>query len=218
MTLRYAELDAAGDFVADVEVDDRTCDCCQTAAVPIPGGVAVFFRDRSQTEIRDISVGRRIDGVWEAPKTVWPDGWEIAGCPVNGPAADAAGERVVLAWFTAARGRSAVRVAFSDDAAASFHPPVTISLDNPLGRVDVALVENDAVVAWLEQDGDETWIRLQRVYANGGLGRIRSIAQTVPDRASGFPRFVPAGPDTLVVAWTHVEGRQTRLRTALVPL
>ena len=73
------------------------------------------------------------------PATAVSDGWMIAGCPVNGPALDADGERVALAWFTAAGEAPRVQLAFSTDGGATFEEARTIDADAPAGRVDVVL-------------------------------------------------------------------------------
>src|SRR5690606_11989065 len=110
MTVRYAVMHngipgrLAGDAAAstpaqsagsEVVLDDRACDCCQTAVAMTSRGPLIAYRDRSQDEIRDISVTRFIDGAWTEPRTLHEDNWQIDACPVNGPQADAVGDDVV---------------------------------------------------------------------------------------------------------------------------
>lgn len=101
-----------GQVGAETRLDDRACDCCQTAVAMTSNGPIVTYRDRSPDEIRDIYVVRRVNGSWTAPAPVHADGWKIAACPVNGPAIAAKAERVALAWFTAANDSARVKVAF----------------------------------------------------------------------------------------------------------
>ena len=54
------------------------------------------------------------DGAWQDAVAAGADGWHIEGCPVNGPAIAAAGERVAVAWFTAAGDAPRVRFARVD--------------------------------------------------------------------------------------------------------
>jgi hypothetical protein len=54
MTLRFASYDANWKQTADVEVDHRVCECCQTTAVVTSDGVLTAFRDRDEQEVRDI--------------------------------------------------------------------------------------------------------------------------------------------------------------------
>ncbi len=72
----------------------------------------------------------------DSPKPVSGDGWEIDGCPVNGPVVAARGDHAALAWFTGAGGVPAVKIAFSDDQGTSFGPAQQIDLGGPAGRVD----------------------------------------------------------------------------------
>ena len=85
MTLRTGEVAMDGKVSNEGILDSRTCDCCQTTAAITANGPVVLYRDRSENEIRDISIVRQIDGEWTEPKAVHHDNWKINGCPVNGP-------------------------------------------------------------------------------------------------------------------------------------
>src|SRR5207249_11724715 len=126
MSIRYATVDARGTIRSDVVLDGRTCECCTTGMAMAKNGPVIVYRDRSAEEIRDIAVVRKAANGWTAPRLAHMDGWKIAGCPVNGPQADAVGNRVVVGWFTAAREQGHAFVAFSDDAAATFAAPIRI--------------------------------------------------------------------------------------------
>ncbi|MEX0914635.1 MAG: sialidase family protein, partial [Wenzhouxiangellaceae bacterium] len=85
MTLRTATIAADGSVGPDRALDERVCDCCQTASARTALGPIVAYRDRSEDEIRDIAVVRRTADGWTEPRLVHADGWKIGGCPVNGP-------------------------------------------------------------------------------------------------------------------------------------
>lgn len=184
-------------------IDNRTCDCCQTDAALATNGPVVAYRDRSDTELRDIHVMRRVNGAWSAPVAVHADGWQIEGCPVNGPAIAARGDRVAVAWFTGAHPRERVSLAFSEDGGESFGPPLPVDEGRPLGRVDLVLdAEGNALVSWMERDdGDSARVLLRRVQEDGTRSRALEVTRTAAARASGFPRMVPVG-DELMLAWT----------------
>ena len=55
MTLRGAIVTKDGEITQDVLLDQRTCECCNTAATITANGPVVVYRDRSQDEIRDIA-------------------------------------------------------------------------------------------------------------------------------------------------------------------
>lgn len=208
---------------AEVIVDGRVCDCCQTGVAMTSAGPVVVYRDRSPDEIRDMYIVRREDGGrgatkrWTAPRPVHDDGWKIAACPVNGPSIDARERDVAVAWFTAAHDTARVRVAFSRDAGATFAPPVQVDGGRPAGRVDLVMTpERDALVSWVERiGGDTAAVRVRRVSRGGRMGGAVTIATSSSARASGFPRMVIAGKDA-IFAWT-VPGRPSQVRVARMP-
>jgi hypothetical protein len=77
---------AVDSTVGETVLDPRTCDCCQTDVARVGEDLVAVYRGRSDTEIRDVQVVRRVDGRWGAPRAVHDDGWRIDACPVNGPA------------------------------------------------------------------------------------------------------------------------------------
>ena len=215
MTLRAVALD--GDLARHwkKEVDGLVCDCCQTdVAISASGPIAVY-RNRTEEEVRDIYVTRFLGGEWLPGVAVADDGWTIAGCPVNGPAVDAAMDDVVVAWFTAADGDSKVRLARSSDNGASFGAPLDIAADRPVGRVDVALLaDGSALVSWLESASNGAGeIRVRRATHQGVLGPALTVANTDAGRMSGFPQMVLSG-NVVVFAWTDVADGVTSVHTA----
>lgn len=214
MTLRYTTVAADGSLGEEQVLDERICDCCQTALAHAASGPVVVYRDRTPDEIRDIYVTRLVDGKWTEGKPVHDDGWNIAACPVNGPSVTAEGERVAVAWFTAARDTARVRVAFSDDAGASFGAPVRVDAGNPTGRVDVEMLPGGgALVSWIERtEGSGAEVRARYVAPGGAMGEPMLLASSSAERASGFPRMVRSG-ERVVFAWTE-PGEPSRIRTA----
>jgi len=195
------------------ELDPRVCDCCQTAAVRTPRGVLVVYRNRSHDEVRDIWAVRYEGGRWSAPTAVTRDGWKIDGCPVNGPALDARGESVALAWFAAPKDEPRAFVALSADSGASFGEPVRVDLGKPLGRVDVVMLEDgSALVSWLEQQPEGARVLARRVAPGGAPDPPVVIAASSAARSSGFPRLTGT-PSGVIAAWTDA-GSPSRVRTA----
>ena len=67
MTLRTAEVDSAGNISQSALLDQRVCDCCQTAAVSTSGATVIAYRNRTEDEIRDIAIMRRDAQGWSEP-------------------------------------------------------------------------------------------------------------------------------------------------------
>lgn len=217
MTLRSARMDEQGALHDEVELDGRVCDCCQTAAATTADGPVIAYRDRDPSEIRDISVVRLRDRSWTPPMPASDDRWQIAGCPVNGPALDARGTTLALAWFTAAGNVPRVFVSFSRDSGATFEPPIRVDDDHPLGRVAVGVTGTGrALVSWLEQRGDAAEIRVRGVTPGLAPGAAAVVASTSAARVSGFPRMRIAG-DRVVFAWTEPSdgAAPSRIRSAV---
>ena len=210
MQLRATVIGADGTLADETLLDARACTCCQTSAtVTGDGTVLLVYRDRTEDEIRDISILRMVDGAWSDPAPVGADGWRIAGCPVNGPAIDAAGERVAVAWFTAADDVPQVKVAFSGDGGTSFNEALRIDQGAPSGRVDVlALDDGSALVSWIEATAIGEALFVCRATPEDGCGRPKALAISRSGRTIGFPRMA-LGDDGVYVAWTEPTGARS---------
>jgi hypothetical protein len=213
MTLRYVKINRAGQLSDEAILDPRVCECCQTSAALTADGPVVVYRDRSDQEIRDISIVRLRDGQWTPPQSVFADNWQINACPVNGPSIAAAGRRVAIAWYTAASDQPRVKLAFSQDAGATFSAPVIVDDGNPAGRVETLLLKDgSALVCWLEKTAEGGAVRVRRIHPNGKLDEAITVATSGTARSNGFPQMAQAG-NTLVFAWTG-----SRVMTATMPL
>jgi len=216
MTVRFTTLGPSGPGAESV-LDERSCDCCQTDVALTDAGPVVVYRDRTHEEIRDIVATRLIGDRWTEPTPVYRDGWEIAGCPVNGPAIAARGSDVVVAWYTAARDTARVQVAFSRDAAASFAAPARIDAGDPLGRVDALLLDDGtALITWLERVPGGAKVLGRRIAPDGRTSPTTEIGGTTADRPAGFPRMARS-LDGVVWAWT-VPGNPAVIEMASAPL
>lgn len=217
MTLRSAVLGANGvQAGSGLEVDERVCDCCQTDAAVTDDGPVLVYRDRNQHEVRDIALTRLQAGEWSEPVHVNADDWKIDACPVNGPALDARGTTVAVAWFTAPD-LPRIRLAFSDDAGRSFGPPIEVAHGNVIGRVDVVLLDDGrAVVSWLQSATNGAELRAQPFSRDGKPGPAVLVAAASVQRSSGFPQMVRAG-DGLLFAWTDSTA-SPQVRTAFARL
>ena len=217
MTLRTALVGEAVE--AGAVVDPMVCDCCGTAAAATASGTVVAYRDRTAAEIRDIGAARLVDGAWKTAP-VREDGWQIAGCPVNGPALATAGNVTAVAWYTYANSSHRIRLAFSTDAGASFAEPIDVDVPRgsraPVGRVSVVLEDDTtAIVGWLASNREDAAILLRRVGRDGRLGGELGIGGTTAGRDAGFPRLARDG-DGVVAIWTE-PGEPSKLRAVRVP-
>ena len=204
MQLRATTITSEGIIGKEVVIDKRTCSCCQTSiTVTDKGTVIAAYRDRSEGEIRDISIARLEGNGWQEPFTLNDDGWEISGCPVNGPAISSIDRLVAVAWFTGAKGVSAVKIAFSDDDGRSFATPLIIEHQDPIGRVDLEMLpDGSALVSWVEWiDGNEV-ISICRASQKHGCKTQQRLALNAGNEPLNFPRLERVNEDIYLV-WTQ---------------
>ncbi len=220
MTLRFCRMKSGGSLSDEAVLDSRVCECCQTSAANTADGIIVAYRDRSGDDVRDIAVVRYDNKTrfWEQPRTLYPDGWKIQGCPVNGPTVAARNLVVAIVWFTVAEDVSRVKLIWSSDGGRSFGDPVTLSEGNPMGRVDsLFLHDGSLVVSWMESEGSDGHIRVQQLHRGKPNGMPVTVASTRGDRSSGFPRMA-ANEEEILLAYTiGSEPTSVRLVRAKLP-
>jgi hypothetical protein len=215
MSLRAAVFEPNGNQISESLIDDRVCDCCPTSVAVAAEGPIVVFRDRSATEVRDISVSRMTGGQWSRPQTVHDDGWEIAACPVNGPAVSARGRTVAVAWMTAKNDQGRAFAAFSKDGGATFGAPVRLDDQESLGRVDIELLDDgSAFASWVELSDRRAELRIRWIDGSGARGAAQSVAGVGTERTTGYPRLARVGRQ-LLFAWTETANGRSTARTAV---
>ena len=206
MTVRAAVVAYDGEKLNEWELDGRVCDCCQTTSAITSNGPVVIYRDRSENEIRDMSIVRLVNNQWTMPQPIYEDGWEIKGCPVNGPRCEAQGNTLAIAWFTMAKDDPAVKIIFSHDGGATFSKPIRVDEGSAIGRVDIVLLdETSALVSWMA--GAEIMVR--KVNNNGKMETPTVVASSSEARASGFPQLTKCDGGVMM-AWTDGETKTIR--------
>ena len=217
MALNYTTISADGKIGKEAELDARVCECCQTSITATPDGILAVYRDRSEKEIRDISIARHTKDGWSKPEALSKDGWMINGCPVNGPSVSSSGTHVAVAWFTAPNDVSQVNVVLSSDSGKTFGAPIRIDSGKPVGRVDViSLSSGDALVSWMEQAAEGTQVRIRHVHSKGTLGDPILASGSGKVKFAGVPHMAMSG-NQVIVAWTD-GGTPNKVRTAAFKL
>ncbi len=203
MTARFATVMPDGRITGERELDGSTCDCCPVSMTATSGGgLVVGYRNRTAEEVRDIYVTRRTPEGWSEPVAVSNDGWIHRACPVNGPALAAAGDRVTVAWYTAAGDSARMYLAMSEDGGATWSDRTRLDDGDPVGRVSAtSLGDGATLVVWLEGRGEEAAWVARRVSPEGVPGPVLTLAESSRARAVGFPRILEAGKEVFVT-WT----------------
>ena len=207
-----------GSSLGEWTVDPDVCTCCQNTVAVLPGDrVFAAYRGHTADEIRDnkFSTFDLTTRTWSAPATLRDDGWKIAACPVNGPAADTRGPAVAVAWFTAANGTPRVQASYSANSARTFTAPLVIDLGRPMGRLEtVMLADQTALILWMEMGTAENaaGIYARRLWPDGNLSAPQLVADSSQARSSGFPRAALRLNGRVVMSFTQPgETNQVRL-------
>ena len=213
MTIRFAEITNKGDIIDESELDSATCDCCQTSIAVTNKGPVVVYRDRSDKEVRDIYIARKINGIWEVPTPIHNDGWEINGCPVNGPKVASNSNNLAVSWFTVSNEKPIVNLSFSKSNGASFGTLIKINDDDAIGRVDVAFLNpQEVLVSYIEGDDVGTYLRIKKVSIDGKVSAPITISKIDGGRNSGVPQLEILDNEAFIV-WTVFEGKKNQLKT-----
>ncbi len=217
MQLMAAFVDVNGRITDRTVLDEMTCECCQTDITMTPKGPVVVYRNKAADHTRDIYMTRYNDGLWSAPRPVHEDHWVIHGCPVNGPAIAAVGNKVAVAWYTAALEDPSVYFSISDNAADSFSHPIKLNTKFTEGRLDVCWLSKDMLaISYLdkmEMKADRAQIHISLFDGAGNFVADHVITETSSKRKSGFP-VIQNVKDTLYLSYTQVgDGNHTVVKS-----
>jgi len=208
MTLRSAFIDQENNISKRIELDDQVCECCQTDIAITDKGPIVVYRN-NEGGIRDIYYTRGIQDDWTIPKPIYEDGWQIAGCPVNGPRIDARGAHAAITWYSGAD--QSIKTIYSIDSGASFSEPIVVNNKETLGRLDLCFIsQNEYVISYMESQDKQANIILKKFNVETDSFVELKVGQTSSARASGFPRLA-ADQDNLYVSYTYVDSTYQRV-------
>ena len=179
----------------------------------------VVYRDRTESERRDIASSRLHQGVWSTPQPLSKDGWQINACPVNGPSLVEEEGQVAAVWFSGANGEKNVFMARSNNEGESFDRKMKINVAPALGRVASAIYPDQSVlVVWLRRDKTgEADLVGRYISPENQLGEVLELVEVSPTRSSGFPKLVLSKSET-ILAWTDQSERTPQVKTGLVNL
>jgi len=204
MTIRSAWFDTTGNKLNDIEIDNKVCDCCQTDVVYTSSGPVVAYRDRSDLEVRDISIARFIDKKWQH-QLVHKDNWTIAGCPVNGPSIAYQDGLLAVAWYTQMNDIPKIFLAISKDDGGSFDKPILIDEGKVMGRVDVVIDENkNIIVTWMESNDELAQVNTRILTNQFHLQEKQKLLDSQNQRKIGFP-IIELLDDQIIIARTQTQ-------------
>ncbi|GAB3543621.1 sialidase family protein [Noviherbaspirillum agri] len=200
--------DGGASFRGDYKAADHSCECCRIALALNPSGKPVaMWRHVFEPNVRDHAlIELDPDGRSGTLHRASFEDWRIDACPHHGPALAYAADGVRhQAWFSMKDGEGGVYYA-ATDASGKLAKPELLGTAQA-SHADVAVREQDVVLAWKQFDGKLTAIQA-RVSGDGGKSWQEQVLATT-EGASDQPRLVSA-PAGIVLVWrTRNEGLQT---------
>ncbi|HET6898040.1 MAG TPA: sialidase family protein [Vicinamibacteria bacterium] len=211
----------------EVTVATDVCFCCKTAvAAGRDGAVYVAWRHIYPTNLRDIAVARSTDGgkTFSTPVRVSEDGWQIAGCPDDGPAlaVDETGT-LHVAWPTMAGGddhaAKGIFYSYSTDGGRTFAPRMRIDeAGTGAAHPQIAAGGGRVAIVW-DEAGPTRRACLREVSRDpkrsGGTPVLGAI-QVLSAGPAVYPA-VASTPSSLVAAWTETAAAGSEIRVRRLP-
>ena len=220
MSLRSAIINYDGKIIEEYEIDNKVCDCCQTSITISDNIPFVVYRDRSDEEIRDISISKLEKDGWTKPFSIHNDNWKINGCPVNGPSIDSKGKNIAVAWFTISNGTPSINLKYSMNGGKTFGKLIKVNeVDSkPLGRIDLEMLDDSSViVSWIDVYDRKGKISLRKIEKNGKKGKIINPTEISTKRISGFPQIESLN-NNLILSYTKEVESFKKIESLKVPL
>jgi hypothetical protein len=200
------------------------CYCCKTAVTTGPdGAVYAAWRHVYAGSHRDIAFTMSRDGgrSFGQPVRVSEDGWQIEGCPENGPSLAVEGQRIHVVWPTLVSegGRETLKLFH-----ASTSDGQTFTSREPLPTIGaayhpqlVAAPDGTLYAAWDESEtGMPTRVRLARGVP-GTNGSLKFEPLDLGADANGSAPALATASNQLIVAWTARMGAQSIIAVRKIP-
>ncbi len=102
-TLFFAKTNAHNGFQNEIELDDKTCQCCRTELyVDKDKNINATYRDIFNDSIRDMAhlYSNDTGTTFSTSKRISSDNWAINGCPHTGPTMSEDKDGLHFYWFT----------------------------------------------------------------------------------------------------------------------
>ncbi|MCU0338834.1 MAG: glycoside hydrolase [Spirosomaceae bacterium] len=208
-SVKFVQTLPQGGFSNEVVVDSNACQCCRTVLfIDNKNHLHVTYRDLAADNIRDMAHAVSTNGgkTFSNPRSVYPDGWQVAACPHTGPSMAQVGNDLFVSWFsgTSAQHQSGVRVAqMGGDSLFTHH--LTIRAKHP----QLLSYRENLVVVW-----DESMEKEGRFFTKIGLrvldkkGKILSTSYLTPDFENATYPVLLATKQGLLLAYESKKENQ----------
>jgi hypothetical protein len=196
-------------------VTTSVCFCCKTStAVTRDGATLVGFRHIYPANLRDMAVARSTgeDHPFDAPVRVSQDGWELTGCPEDGPALAVDDNNLIhIAWPTITgpdAARKGIFYASSLDEGRSFGPRTRLDDGTDVKHAQhpqLAAAGLSVIAVWDESSSAGTRIRARVLTMESRAGKSPRLSPVVAVSEPGsvtYPAVAATAPG-YIVFWTE---------------
>lgn len=212
--------DRGATFHHNVKVATLACPCCRpSVAIATNGKVYVAYRHVYGDNERDIAVAISTDHGehFSQPVRVANDRWKLFGCPESGPVVAAQGDKLIVAWYTAAGGHPGIRLAASRNGGGSFSKEISVSKGIEGANHPYLSMTDDGAIALVfsgrktRQSGDWNSITPYALLIDA-KGRVFGPTP-IPADASGerYPTASLSPDGNLYVVWSGTESGDASL-------
>lgn len=218
LALRAVEFDQNGVRYEAVELDSMISELTPFDMALTAEGPIIAYRDIDRSMSKDISVVRKVEGVWMAPQRIHPDNWQVSYYTLEGPAIDARENEVAVAWYANPNGLPEVKVALSGNAGETFDVPIRIDNGAPIGKVDVTFLrEGRLLVSWVEKVVAGHRLMVAMISPRGRILGKEEVSEITGEKLAGVPALT-ASKDGALIAWKETADSFAPLRCVSVEL
>ena len=207
--------DGGRTFSPNRRVAADACPCCKTTLAVGPGGrLYVGWRQVLPGDFRHIAVASSVDGgeTYSQPVIVSDDRWQIAGCPVSGPAlAVGADGALRVLWYSEGQaGEAGIYWSQSVDGGRTFAPRRLLSSDRASGTpVLLAGDSETSTVIWGTGGGSSAQLMTTM------FGGDAHVAQSTVTMSGELPSSAKLGGSLFIAYITKSDGQRRSIWLAL---
>ena len=208
----------------------NVCFCCKTSVTTGPRDVVyVAWRHIYPVNLRDMAVASSSDGgrTFSPPARVSEDGWQLEGCPEDGPSIAVGPEGTLhIAWPTIAdkgASRKGIFYSYSTDGGRTFAPRSRVDEGQDVtnaGHPQIAIVDGRVAVVWDESAATGPRVRVRLIGSGGKAQDWRpefAAAQTFSEPGPVTYPAIASSASGLIGAWTMnvAKGSEIHIRRLL---
>jgi len=202
----YASTKGRNGFEDERRIGEPCCECCRTDLLIDHQNIHIVYRAILDDSIRDMVHVFSGDGgkTFSSPERISEDNWVIRACPHTGPTQAINKSGLHAAWFTMGR-NGGVYYSHSKDNGKSFSTPDSIAGKSGKHPQIAVMPNNELAIVWDEVVRDSTDFHSSigfQLRSAEGINITRRLI--TPDFYNAvFPVVVPAGNDSVLVAYTR---------------